>query len=359
MMLWVQMRRQEKPGGKLFVPELSAYGVDDASITIKVATVDNGDGATAIDTSIYPNVLLPGASLASWLTAAGIVSAEGAIRAKASYDTYADGGTTKKIPAAKHVDREIHFRAVLTNAQTLIYQGVQQASSAETVPVGVAEAVYNSVKDLQHAGLISFTAEQVRTDIHVGDKLKLVGPTNTYTNLLVQKVSMEPHFGRVTVTYGPSAILDVGERVELEKVGRFRTSYNMPSGRADGTLPGGTTVALGDKTPKENTTSAMGSDKLQAATGDMGGGNTGIVKKEANQTVAPDGTTIAATPVIQMFIAPTASGIRDDTKGGLDLRLLHCLGSDGNYHTLTIQEVDICVAGTPSKTMSIISDIWV
>jgi hypothetical protein len=344
---------------KTFCPELTAYGVDDSSIAVDVATVDGSP-----DTSIYKNVLLSKAGLADWLNTIGIVGQEATVRAKATFTRYADG-PTKKVTSAKHAPKEIHVRVVLTNATTNVYTAVQHSESPESVPVGVAEAVYNSVKDLQHAGSIDLIGDQtkvlgrrdeVRTDIKPGVKLKLVGPTTTFTNCLVQSATIEPHYGRISVVFGPSASLDIQERIELQRVGRFRYTHNMPSGRSDGSAAGGTSVSLENQNPKENTTSQLISDKMQAATSDLGSGLSGVVVKDANQTTAPDGSGISATQAIQMHQVTNSTGVRDDSKGGIDARLSDCLGSDSTRHILKIQEVDICVSGTPKKAMCLISD---
>lgn len=38
-------------------------------------------------------------------------------------------------------------------------------------------------------------------------------------------------------------------------------------------------------------------------------------------------------------------------RGRVLIRLLDTLGTDGNWHTVSIREVDICVAGVPKKML--------
>jgi hypothetical protein len=331
---------------KVFCPELSAVGVDDASIAIDVATVDGSP-----DLTVYKNVLLPHSGLSDWLNDLGIVAQEATVRAKATFDRYTDA--TLKVKAASHAPKEVHVRVVLTNAITFIYTGIQHAEAGEPVPVGVAEAVYNSVKDLQHAGSIDLIGDQakvlgrrdeVRTDIKPGVKLKLVGPTTTFTNCLVQSATLEPHYGRISVVFGPSSSLDIQERIELQRVGRFRLTYNMPSGRSDGSLSGGAKVSLSNQTPKENTTMQHVSDKKQAATAKNGDGTSSVVLKD-------DGN-----KAFKLHNVTNSTGVRIDADGGIDARLADCLGSDGTRHILKIQQVDLCVSGVMRKAMALISD---
>lgn len=338
---------------KEFAPELSADGVDDASISIDPATVD-----FPVDPTLYPNVLLSKAGLADWLNNMGVIGTEATVRAKATFTRYADGTASKKVPAAVHAPKELHVRVVLTNAITTTYSAVQHSEAPETMPQNVAQSVYNSVKDLQYAGTLSLVGDQsrpvgqrdgVRTDIKPGVKLKLVGPTVTFTNCLVQKVRLEPHWGRLTVTFGPSAMLDIQERIELHRAVRLRYTYNMPSGRSNGGQSTGADISMPNQTPKENTTAQHVSDSMVAATAVITPSFTGVVKKEANQQVDPTGAPIAADQVIQAHVVNPATGIRVDAQGAIDMRVNDCLCSDGVRRVIKIREWDICVGGVPKK----------
>jgi hypothetical protein len=130
----------------------------------------------------------------------------------------------------------------------------------------------------------------------------------------------------------------------------------MPSGRSDGTAAGGTQVSLENQTPKENTTSQHVSDSQMAATADLGGGATGVVSKQANATSDPAGGGISAQPVLYVHVVTTSTGVRDDSKGGVEVKLGDCLGTDGVHHILKVRQVDVCVSGTPMRAMCLISD---
>jgi hypothetical protein len=180
----------------------------------------------------------------------------------------------------------------LTNAVSQTYSAVTNYDPGEMVPTGVAQALYTSLATLQYSGSVAFVAGQVQSGIGVGNTLTLVGPTNTYSNLLVQSIRAVPHLGLLTVTYAPSARLDAPELIELARASRWRIVYNMPTGRSTGQSAGSNEVALGSATAKENTQHGVASYTLQAATYDQGtsGGNpngvTQIAKDAQNELIS-------------------------------------------------------------------------
>ena len=232
------------------------------TIAISGVTITDASG-NPVDTGAYPNILTKGqlsaAMLVNWVDVT--------ITAQVSFDRSADA--SHLIPSAKLQQRQVTHRVTLTNAVTQTYRTSTNFVSAEQVPVGLAEFLYNSLKTLQYAGRADFVGSQVQTGIGVGNLLSLVGPTNTYANLLIQSVRAVPHLGQLTVTYAPSSTLDAPELVELARACRLRFIYNYPSGRATGTAPGSADVQLGSATAKENTQHAIGAYEYVAATFDQ------------------------------------------------------------------------------------------
>jgi hypothetical protein len=168
-------------------------------------------------------------------------------------------------PDVTYNDR-LHTQVIkLTTIAPGTYSAISHSVSAEFVPVGVAESAYRSAAAQQWAGKIVFTKAQLRSDIPLGVRLKLVGPTTTFTNVLVQQIDERPVFGETAVTYGPCAPIDIDMWIEMARATRTRTTYDMPSGRGDG----GTGLAAGDldsggHAPVENTAHGVGSLNLHS-----------------------------------------------------------------------------------------------
>jgi len=238
-------------------------GIDPATIAIGLATITDPNG-DPVDLAQYPNALVKG-QLSTWM---GVQWVDATVTAEASFTRYVDPGHLQK--NAVVTTRQLSHRVTLTNAVSQTYYTTTFYDPGESVPTGVAQAVYNSLAMLQYSGSVAFVAPQVPTGITVGNALTLVGPTNTYPNLLVQSVRAMPHRGMLTVTYAPSARLDAPELIELARCSRWRTIYNLPSGRSTGQAAGTDVVGLGSATAKENTQYGVPAYAFQAATFDQG-----------------------------------------------------------------------------------------
>ena len=238
---------------------LQEPSIDPTTIVAAMASATLDDG-TNIDTTLYPNVLTSG-QIADWTT--GIRWVAGTLAADISYQQYVPNadGTRTSIPVTNG-KKTIHQRVIFTNASTGPYSAISSLSSGDPVPSGVAEAVYCSISRLQYAGRITLVAAQLSTTPGLGNALSLIGPANTYSGLLIQSTHSRPHYGELIVTYGPSSRLDAPELVELARVGRLRTTYAMPSGRASGQATTAGDVTLGAATAKENTQHGTGAYSL-------------------------------------------------------------------------------------------------
>jgi hypothetical protein len=216
----------------------------------------------AINLATYPNILLKGA-VSDWM---GVNWIDGTISANLTFKRYQD--STHKGQTAEVVCK-ISQRITFTNAVTRMNPNAYFATygaAGEDTPAGLAQALYTSLATLQHSGVITFTREQLRSDISLGCKLRLVGPRNTYYNLMVQEVRARRNYGITIVRFGPSSVLDLPELLELARVNNRRAVQAMPSGRASGQGPGGIDVGLGTATAKENTQHGVASYKQFAVT---------------------------------------------------------------------------------------------
>lgn len=229
--------------------------VDPATIVVGEPEVVDATG-TPVDLSTYPNILVD-TSLPAWTADLGLLWKNATIRAEVAYTKYADDD--RNIPETKARTKMIHKSVKVTNAETRPYSAMTEYTPGDASPVGVAESIGRSTNAQQHAGLITFKDRQVKSGIGIGCRLKLVGPTTTFTNILPQKVVEQPCFGTLDVAFGPAAPACLDFLIELMKATRFRSTYRMPSRRNTGQASGNTTeVDTGSDTPSDDTTHSAG-----------------------------------------------------------------------------------------------------
>ncbi len=253
---WADAPVMAAPAAALVAGTVSAWQAADnslndpnllgSSITISDVEITDGNGEP-VSLSAYPNFLVKG-QLSSNI--AGVVWVDANITATVAYSQYADS-THTNLTAIQ--TRNVSHRLTLTNAVTGTYRYATYYDIGEQVPWGLALGLFNSLKTLQYAGAVTFVGTQVQGGISVGNVLTLIGPTNSYADLLVQSIRAVPHLGVLEARFSPSSPLDAPELVELARANRFRTIYNLPSGRSTGAASGSADVGLGSATARENT----------------------------------------------------------------------------------------------------------
>jgi hypothetical protein len=257
----------KKAWWKKYCHTLQDAKIKDSTIVAQAASLKDEAGVD-VDPAVYPRQLL-GRPLPQWVKDTfGIVTKRAFIRAQIAYQRYSDSG--QKIPDfTKGTNAsDGHFlthEVTVTNATTQLYETVQSFDSGETIPAGVAESVYRAVAIAQQAGTITLRDDQLRSDIYIGCRLKLIGPTTTFTNILPQQITARPCQGITAVRFGPSAMVDADALIELARATRFRYIYNMPSGRSDGFGSGGEEVDHSVDQARGNTIGNEGSNQLLSA----------------------------------------------------------------------------------------------
>lgn len=231
--------------------------VNPATIVVQSVSIVDDTGA-AVDLGLYPNELMPGCSLPKWIGARVI---RATVMAELGFSKYADAGHV--IPNVKADNHVVRQTIRLTDAVTRTYEAVKFYDPGETVPVGVAEMAYRSVAALQSAAQVTFTKGQLRSDIQLGCRLTLVGPNTTFSNILVQSIHERPHYGETTINGHPQAAVDADTLMALARASRWRTTYNMPSGRDTGGLgPNGLEVDTSADGASENTAHGVGGERF-------------------------------------------------------------------------------------------------
>ncbi len=217
---------------------LGSNQVDQNSISVEAATVVDEDGAP-VDIGAFPYELY--GTLPNWT---GQATVRATVKARCSFDHYkvdVSGGVGTNKPDHAAENGEVTYDITLTDAASGPYSATATDDPGETAPVGVAQAVFRSIDSLQQEGTVTDTTFPMRTDIRIGVRLKIVGPSHTWTNVFPQSVDMSPLHG-VTVSFGPSSPIDAANLLELARATRWRTVYNMPTGRATGSVSGSTDI---------------------------------------------------------------------------------------------------------------------
>ncbi|MEN6533029.1 MAG: hypothetical protein ABFD89_05160 [Bryobacteraceae bacterium] len=236
--------------------------IDPNSIVVGDVSIVDGAGS-AVNLGTYPNELRSDSAVPYWISRTVVPAT---VMIKVAFNKYADDART--IPDEKKTDHVIRHELNLTNAQTYTYVALSHVTSSETAPTGVSEQVYRGLQSLQHAVSLTLTGEQLQSTVDVGVRLKLVGPTTTFENIVVRSMVERPHYGEATINGGPLAALDVDALITLARSTRFRTTYNMPSGRADGGTGGSSeSVDSSVKPGAKNTSHGVGGAMFDSAVG--------------------------------------------------------------------------------------------
>jgi hypothetical protein len=238
----------------------------------------NGNPVNVSATGGYPNILRPGGgSLYPWMAQDGVQWIEATISVPVTFTKYRAAvcsapGVGITIPANAGTPtvqtRVLSHRVWLTNANGGTYKALSASDTGEPLPpmtpeptsltpttanpLSLAYTLYNNLSRLQYKGKITLVDIEAASSIGLGITLSLTGPNNTYAGLLVQGVTIRPHTGQVEIDISPCARLDVGTLIEMWRITRTRTIYNMPSGRASGISASAGLDQTG-ATPKENT----------------------------------------------------------------------------------------------------------
>jgi hypothetical protein len=240
--------------------------VDQSTIAADIADVVD-DSGTAIDLTEYPNELKHDCHIPKWMkTELGTKVIRAHVRAHLAFEKYFDDGQT--ILDATVRERPCRKTVKLTNAVTQTYTAIKSFDSGEIIPQGVAESVYRGAAIDQWAGKVTFSNDQLRSDIFIGCRLKLIGPHTTFTNVIPQLIMARPHYGTTDVQYGATAPPDAEGLIELARATRGRLVYNMPSGRDDGEWGGGSAEEIDDsaESPLGDTAHGIGGHSYFALT---------------------------------------------------------------------------------------------
>lgn len=224
---------------KTMIPALAE--IDDADITINSAT----------NSSAQPRYLTEG-QVPDWMS-------KTAEEATIEYNLDAvikDGSDT--IEELKGKIFKVQVQA--TNATTKTYKRLTAYDSGESVPTGVAAALYASWNTLHYEGTFRFTAEEPAGTVGPGNRFNITSGVTAWASMdaLVQEVIEQVDTGTTTVRFGPPRQLEADTLVALFRALRSRRYSWSRSSRTTGTAGEDSDVDLGGASPTKSSTETAG-----------------------------------------------------------------------------------------------------
>jgi hypothetical protein len=324
-------------------PLLSLATIDPSSLTIASATVKDDSGAT-VSLGSFPYELVEGA-LAPWLRLSGgslASSHEVNVRALATYDLYAD--TDRHILLQKNRTKELNLRLRVTNAPTGTYTTVDTLTAAESIPTGLAQAIYDAHATLQYEGQFTLHGDEIPTGLGLGSKVSMVLASATYSNLLVQAVVEDVANRVLTVSVGPAAHIGISDLIELLRVNRSRVTWQNPLTRSTAVASGSSaSMTLAKTPPRENTNGGYGNAESSATSADAGTGKKAVATADAKNQA------------LKLEVLQTSDGSGVSAQGKIELKLAHCRDSgDANGKAVQVRQLKVSVkdlAGTTKQRL--------
>jgi hypothetical protein len=324
-------------------PTLQDTAIRADSLTVHADSVKVLDKqGNPVSLATYPNRLVDG-NVASWVRYNGnpVTVIHVTISAAVSYTKVNAGRKVETVPR-----KAVSVQAQLTNAVSGTYTSTE-FTQGESVPVGLAQAIYDGFAQLQYEGKPTLLAKDV-PDLAMGTTLTIETPNETFANILVQGISGDLATGTISPLLGPPGHIGLSDMIELLRVNRRRLVISLPSRRSTGKpQSSGSTVSLGEKTPKDNTTGDV-MERSQMAV--------------EHPATAPD-TTISrieqdAENKRLVVEVTNAAGERVPAHGSVELKLDDTLGTDGQKHAVKLQQVLVCIQGNRLAAIASISDLF-
>lgn len=254
---------------------------------------------------------------------------EETITARATYQVKDPNNNVVKEVVDEEISVRITSTAVNTNSNPVTYYAIASFVSGESVPSGLADALYGALSVAQYDGQLTLVQNEIGGSVLVGNVLNITGGLAEWAtmNALVQQTTEHIDEGRTTITFGPAGHLGADDLVELLRVNRFRWNYTNPAARTQGQTSGAK-VELGKQTPKENSTE--GAEAMK-------------------RLIVLDGN---GATLVQLDIDATTKKINITGPSGygsvkIELTNTGTLGTGGK--SLEIRELDYCEAGVQKK----------
>ena len=122
-----------------------------------------------------------------------------------------------------------------TNAVSQLYQYLNNYTSPETVPAGIAEMLYNTLSQLNWTGTIDLMEQECAFDIGLGNLINIAQGNAAWQTMLAppQSISYDIDKGATAIKLGLPEHLGFTDYVDLLKSARFHVSSEKVQERAD------------------------------------------------------------------------------------------------------------------------------
>lgn len=199
-----------------------------------------------------PNEVTSKGQFPAWIKAQGIQVQRERVRAIMTYDIYANDGTTH----LHHGEVLKSVSITATDADTGSFSTVADAESGDPQPVGLAQLLYDEIKDLQWQCDFTFIDQEVLGAVKPGMLVNITGSRTEFGTMdavvqTVEEIIDSGSEGGITqVKCGPLPPHEPADILELIRVTRPRVRYTSQHTFDEGEISQG--VELGEETADEN-----------------------------------------------------------------------------------------------------------
>lgn len=247
------------------IPELQSTNI--RAFTVSNLQVKDDEG-NPVDLGAYPNYVMGGTGVCTWMTSGGhpVNAIAVTITAEANYKQFDVNATGPDPEAAtngsqldKYSTRQLSVRGTLTNGTSGVYSK-SDSIAAEDEPAGLAEKIYNSLATLAYDGRL--TNKQVEIgldDVNMDNSLCISGGRPEWLTMNAQIQSITESFGDggVEIVLGYPKELSAGDYARLMLVNRNRKAFSTASERATGKSDNAGSVKLQTGAVKENSNAGL------------------------------------------------------------------------------------------------------
>lgn len=181
------------------------------------------DGSELYPDGTYPYELLEGAINDNM---AGVTAAKTTVKITLKWTASEAMWPYRNVPLIKIMEQnngvvELYYDCTGTNSPTKTYTSTA-ATAGEAVPVGIAQQIYDGMKDVMSSGSITVVEVEPTTNAQPGQRIQLAAPFATFgTGSMVQSVTTNVFSGTTTVRFGPyNSMLGPADLIELMRVGQ-------------------------------------------------------------------------------------------------------------------------------------------
>ncbi len=147
-----------------------------------------------------------------------------------------------------------------TNAITKVYKGTSSFTPAENAPVGVAQAIYQSLSQAQFEGRVLLKFGEIPDTVFNGRQIYLTGGRPEWEDMaaMISEVRYDIGAAQVSLSFGPPAFLAPADWIEMQRALRGRAPTWINNRESDEPSDGGPEISGSYDTPNTETLAGGG-----------------------------------------------------------------------------------------------------